>query len=380
MSARRNNPQRSRTLTRREVLAGAAGAGLGVFAAGRIGDVAFGLAQAAPATSPVKLTLFSFPGLSLSTVAKEVAKTYMASHPGVTLDVLEGTAFEVYPKMLSARRLTPNQPIVHFGYMNTAFTFQGDKDEMWDALDPANIPNMKNIAEAYHRPGNHGVGHSSSPVGLMYSTRHVTQPPTSWADLWNPRFKGKVTAIGRYNWYLNGLVMAARLNGGNERNIDAGFKLWSERADQYVAFANSNPEQLDMLVRGDAHIAAQFAGNVLTWKREGAPIEFVIPREGMIAFPLFFIVVKGLTPQQKRTAEDVINVMLSERWLARWATVTLSVPATKKSIVPPSLRTLPMFDPNESARAIQLDWATIASNDAAWRERWDKEVVAKIPR
>ena len=85
-------------------------------------------------------------------------------------------------------------------------------------------------------------------------------------------------------------------------------------------------------------------------------------------------------PAAKRTAEDVINLMLSERWLARWATVTLSVPATKKSIVPPSLRTLPMFDPNESARAIQLDWATIASSDAAWRERWDKEVVAKIPR
>ncbi len=42
----------------------------------------------------------------------------MSTHPGVQIDVLEGTAFEVYPKMLSARRLTPDQPLVHFGYMN----------------------------------------------------------------------------------------------------------------------------------------------------------------------------------------------------------------------------------------------------------------------
>ncbi|MGQ0571368.1 MAG: ABC transporter substrate-binding protein [Armatimonadota bacterium] len=365
-------------MTRRDFLARAAG--LGVFALGQIGGLTFGLIKSAQAGPSVKLTLFSFPGLNLATVAREVSKAYASTHPGVVIDVLEGTAFEVYPKMLTARRLTPNQPIVHFGYMNTQFTYQGDKDDMWESLDPANIPNMKNISESFLRPGNRGVGFSTAPVGLMYSPRHVSQPPTSWADMWHPRFKGKVTAIGRYNWYLNGLVMAARLNGGNERNIDAGFKLWAERADQYVAFANSNPEQLDMLVRGDAHIAAQFGGNVLTWKREGAPIEFVIPREGLIAFPLFFVVLKGVTPEQKRVAEDVINLMLTERWLARWAVVTLFVPATKKSIVPPSLRSLPMYDPNETARAIQLDWATISASDAAWRERWDKEVVSKIPR
>ena len=365
-------------LRRRTVLRQAARA-LGVFAAARIGGPTVGLMRNADAASPVKLTMFANPGLNLAAVAHEIAKFYMAGHPGVTIEVLEGTTFEVYPKMLSAHRLTPDQPLVHFGYMNPLFLAQGDVDGMWDALEPAAVPNMATILDAYLRPGNRGVGFSSAPVGLVYSTKFVKDPPTSWTDLWNPRFKGKVTAVGKYNWYINGLIVAARLNGGSEKNIDPGFRLWAQHADQYVAFANGNDQQLDMMIHGDAYLGAQFGGNVLTWKSQGAPVEFVIPKEGLIAFPQYFVVLNGCTPAQKRIAEDVINLLLSERWLARYATLTYFVPLTKRNIMPPSLRTLPIYNPAETARALQLDWPTIVANDSAWRQRWDKEVVAKIP-
>jgi hypothetical protein len=99
-----------------------------------------------------------------------------------------------------------------------------------------------------------------------------------------------------------------------------------------------------------------------------------------VAFPLFLVVVKGVTPQQKRIAEGVINLILSDRWLARWAALTYYVPTTKRTIVPPSLRSLPMYSSRETERAIQFDWATIAQNESAWRERWDKEVVARMGR
>lgn len=378
--ARRLKHANQQQLTRRDLLKQAAGIGLGVLAAGHAGALTSALTARVAAAEQVKLTMFSFPGLNLATVAREVAKAYVKGHPGVTIDVLEGTAFEVYPKMLSAHRLTPNQPFVHFGYMNPQFLAQGDADGLWDTLDSANIPNLKTVVDAYLRPGNRGVGFSSSPVGLVYNPRFVKEPPTSWTDMWHPRFKGKLTSIGKYNWYLNGLVMAARLNGGSEKNPDPGFRLWAQHADQYVAFANGNQEQLDMMIRGDAYLGGQFGGNVLNWKKDGAPLEFVIPREGMIAFPNYFVIAKGCTPLQKKIAEEVINLMLSERWMARYATLTYFVPLTKKNIMPPSLKSQPMYNPAETARAIQMDWPTIIQNDAAWRERWDKEVVAKIPR
>jgi putative spermidine/putrescine transport system substrate-binding protein len=123
-----------------------------------------------------------------------------------------------------------------------------------------------------------------------------------------------------------------------------------------------------------------FGGNVEQWKREGAPVDFAIPREGAISFPLFLVIAKGCTPAQKRTAEGVINMILSERWLARWSALTFFVPTTIKNVAPPSLRSLKMYDPQEIGRAIQFDWATISQNERVWRERWDREVVARMRR
>jgi len=364
-------------LTRREFLRTAAGTA-GALAAGQIGGLRFALRQV-EAGARERLTLFVWSGLNLPVVAREVARSYMQTHAGTTIEVLEGQNFEVYPKMVSARKLTPNQPLVHFGYSNTQFTYQGDADDLWEAIDPANVPNLKNIAPAYLRPGNRGVGFSIAPVGLMYNTRLVREAPTSWTDMWHPRFRGKVTSI-KYAWYANGLVIAARLNGGSEKNIDPGFRLWAQNANQFVAFANSNVETRDLVIRGDAHIAAMFGGNVEQWKQDGAPLEFVIPREGMISFPLFLVIVKGVNPTQKRIAEGVINLILSERWLARWAALTFFVPTATKNVAPPSLRGMKMYNAEEIARAIQFDWATISQNEQAWRERWDKEVVARIGR
>ena len=53
----------------------------------------------------------------------------------------------------------------------------------------------------------------------------MVDAPTSWADLWDPKFKGKLampdlTASGSYQV----LVMAAKINGGDENNIDPGFE------------------------------------------------------------------------------------------------------------------------------------------------------------
>ncbi|MDR7437255.1 MAG: extracellular solute-binding protein [Armatimonadota bacterium] len=371
---------RAADLTRREFIRRVTEAGFGLFALAQVGVTTLGLARRlAHAGGRERLTLFVWSGLNLPVVAHEVARFYMRTHPGVQIDVMEGQNFEVYPKMVSARKLTPNQPLVHFGYSNTQFTYQGDVDDMWESIDPANVPNLRNIVPDFYRPQHRGVGFSIAPVGLMYNTRLVKEPPASWTDMWHPRFKGKLTSI-KYAWYANGLVIAARLNGGSERNIEPGFRLWAEHADQFVAFANSNIEIRDLVIRGDAHLAAMFGGNVLTWKNEGAPVDFVIPREGMISFPLFLVIVKGVTPAQKRIAEEVINLILSDRWLARWAALTLFVPTTRHQVAPPSLRALPMYDPKEIARAINLDWATIAANDALWRERWDKEVVARMRR
>src|SRR5260370_7286454 len=60
---------------------------------------------------------------------------------------------------------------------------------------------------------------------ITYNTNLVKTPPTSWADLWKPSFKGKLAIpdiSGTSGQQF--LMAAARLNGGSVENIDPGFE------------------------------------------------------------------------------------------------------------------------------------------------------------
>jgi putative spermidine/putrescine transport system substrate-binding protein len=53
----------------------------------------------------------------------------------------------------------------------------------------ANYTNLKNLY-----PGmvhEHWIVSNFAPVGLTYN-RSIKAPPTSWADLWRPEFKGRI--------------------------------------------------------------------------------------------------------------------------------------------------------------------------------------------
>ncbi|MBI4278632.1 MAG: hypothetical protein HY660_09265, partial [Armatimonadetes bacterium] len=166
-----------RQLTRREFLGRGAAAAGGLFAMARVGGTTLGLAQRASAGgAQERLTLFVWSGLNLPVVAHEVSRFYMKSHPDVRIDVMEGQNFEVYPKMVASRRLSPDRPLVHFGYQNTPATYQGDVDDMWESLDLNSIPNASNVLDEYRRPQNRGIGFSTAPVGIMYNKNLVKEP------------------------------------------------------------------------------------------------------------------------------------------------------------------------------------------------------------
>ena len=128
-------------------------------------------------------------------------------------------------------------------------------------------------------------------------------PPTSWADVWsNPAYKGRVILFD-YLWPYTGVVQAARMNGGNEANPDAGFKIWSEHTDQLLALVTSTQQAQNLIARGDAWITIWAKGNVQQWADAGAPVGFAVPKEGLVAFPLFFQIVVGTKPDQQAVAE-----------------------------------------------------------------------------
>src|SRR3984957_16586195 len=64
-----------------------------------------------------------------------------------------------------------------------------------ETLDPAKVPNLKNVVPLLHSGNfmpNQFVPHIYSVQGLGYNSTTVTDPPQTWNDVLDPRWKGKV--------------------------------------------------------------------------------------------------------------------------------------------------------------------------------------------
>lgn len=359
--------------TRRDLLKGTGAAGLSLAGLPLVSGPA--LAQ-----DPVSTTMFVWVGSNQGVVPREVREAYLAENPHVSIELLEGTNAETYPRIKASLEMTPDQPLVNFGFFNVDATTKGTVDEVWLPLDPAKVPNLDNILDAYRRPDDIGVFWGLSGVGLVYHKELVDPPPTSWHDLWDPKFAGKVAFWDAPAWSFNGLVATARLNGGGEDNIEPGMQIYAEAArnGHIHSLYNANDQLRQLMVAGEVLISVFFKGIMAPWEAEGAPIGYVVPEEGQIAFPLGFQMVRGSTEPQQDVAQDMINLMLERETLRRYCNLTATIPAAKDMVLDPPYDTDPAYQPEAIENAMQLDWLKIAEMNDEWVQQWNREVVANL--
>ena len=337
----------------------------------------------AGADGPVKLSFFVYVGANQGVVPREVQAEYMKANPNVTIELFEGTNAETYPKMVAARKTTPDQPLINFGYFNADATAKGDVDDMWESLDPANVPTLANVYDSFKRKDNKGIAWGMVGIGLMYNTDNVKSPPGSWMDFWDPKFKGRL-ALSNGNHYLSGLVTTTRALGGKESDaaaVDKAFKLISDKAKegQIRLFFLSNDQVKQPMIRGEVWLSGWFNSSVDIWaNQEKGPFGYAAPKEGQIAFTIYHHVVKGTSAAQKYHAERIINMLNDKKWLTRYCNLTHSIPVAKDITLDPDLANQEAFKTRNIEGAMQLDWPTLATRNADWNERFNKEIVAFV--
>ena len=326
-------------------------------------------------SQPVHLTMFIFPGGGQDVVPKAVVKAYEQSHPNVTVTFIESSTTLVYPKMIAAKQTTPDHNYIDLGIFNASAIAQGSVDHLWDKIDFSQVPNASHVLPAYVPADHTWIGFQTSFIGLSYSKKYTGPTPDSWTAMWDPTFKGKVAYLDNS---FEPLVIAARLNGGSETNIDPGFKIWSEHATNWKAFINSNDALENLLVSGDAWLGPWYASIVHGWLTSNAPIGFVVPKEGAVAFPIEMGMVTNLTPAQKKVAEDIINQLLSPANSGQYGNLTYSIPLVDNAVLTDQQKSDPFLQLSIAQNAMQLNWTVMAQQKAAWTARWAQEVKSKI--
>lgn len=240
--------------------------------------------------------------------------------------------------------------------------------------DSPRMPNLRNMIPAFWN--DYWVPQIFSITGLIYNTKLVKNPPTSWADLWRPEFKGRIVlpevshSIGTYI-----IPIGALAAGKDPKNEEAGFEMLKKMTDLKPIWAKDTDTMMNAIRTEEALIGILYKSQtytVLGWK---APVAWVYPKEGGIPYSSGTLIAKNT--KNLEAAEQYLNVTMDPQ-VQPFAAKIYNYGGTNKDTLaklPPELQERVKFPQEQLDRMVILDHNFMGDRRAAWTERWNRVVA-----
>ena len=253
-------------------------------------------------------------------------------------------------------------------YLNIFESRQAVKDGVTQAAS-ASVPNY---ADLYDVAKMGGYGVALIPITIGYDSKH-TAPLTSWKDLWRPDLRGRL-AWPSYPGAEGtaGLVMAARVWGGSERDIDVGFKKIAE-LKPFAAINTSQDQLFSMVDGGLCDAGIEIAGYMQAYAERNPSLKLATPSEGQPLAMNVACITVGTANQA--LAEEWVNLHLSPACQEAYAKTLFYGPTNRKTVLEPALAKRVVYGDNDVKKLLDFDWDLVIRNQAVWSNRFSREIA-----
>ncbi len=318
-----------------------------------------------------ELVMISYAGPSQEPHRFFLAEPFEKAHPGVKVLLVPDEAGEYVARVqvaVAAGRpspvdLAPNGEPPHLRLIALGLFEKTNVDV---------VPNLKDVYAAFlEKSQGFGVPATYSLIGIAYNSKKVTKIPTQWKDLWDPAYRGKVGLVSpSSNLGLGFLAAAAKVNGGDETNLEPGWEAIRNLQPFVIA---PNPTALAQLFeREEIVLGPLWSTDAAVLASKGLPIKFVKPQPGAIAIVSFLSVIKG--SRNIQLAHEILNRVLSVEYQTRAAAKPYFFgPTNVKVRVPPEAAEYIPATVAEVRRLQTVNWPVIVPRRAAILERWNKD-------
>ena len=239
-------------------------------------------------------------------------------------------------------------------------------------------PNRKNIPANFRDlaldPGNrYAIPYHWGTTGLLVRTDLVDKLPTTWADLWDPAYEGKVAV-----WPLQASLLPIALkklgysiNSEDPAEVAAAMDELEQLRDHSFWIGNDQPTVVPVLAAGDAVLAYGWAYDALLAAEEGLPIEYVLPEKEGILWADFWLI--PAASRQQEEAALFLDFLLRPEIGAQLVAESYYPVANEAALayIDPALLANPIIYPPDAALAgaeltQPLSDAAKAMRDDAW--------------
>ncbi len=302
---------------------------------------------------------------------EKIFPAFEAAH-NVKIQYVAGVSTELLARM-QAQKANQELDVV---LLDDGPMYQAVSFGLCGKLEPNPIFDALTKTSAMTGAEQYAAGVGSVALGLVYNAdvfkKNGWAAPTSWAELENPRHKGREVVMSISNTIgLGALVAMARLAGGDENSIAGGFtRLIKNVKPNVFAWVPTSGQLSSLFQNREVDLAAWTNDRSDVLKESGLSIAFAYPSEGAVATLVATCPVAKQSP--KPLAQEFVRYLLTPEVQAVLASGALLAPANRDTKLPPELQGKLALE--DRHKLIKIDWKVVNEKRGEWTRRWTREV------
>ena len=323
----------------------------------------------APAHAADKLIISSWGGSWKDLIGETVAKKFTAD-TGVEVEFITGGTID----RLNKAKLAKGDPESDVTFTTSHVGWLYANDGLYETLDLSKVPNAANlVAQAKIIP--YHIGSWAYVYTIAYRPDLVPGMKfESWADLWKPELKGKISAPDFDASHL--VAVAAKLEGGDAASWEKGQARLKALKANFKAFYADDAGSQQLMQNGEAPVQVMLSMNAYYIQSQGVKVALAMPKEGAVLGIDTIGIMKGT--KKLDLAYKFINALLDPAVQSQIATMKKGSPVVLNAKLDPAVAKLPgIFTTADqwNKEALVIDHKLRAEKTGEWRKWFTENVI-----
>lgn len=331
-----------------------------------------GMAFAQDASTKGTVNIVGFSGVFADNYQKFIIAPFKEKYPGIEVTYQQSKNSAETLALLTLQRAEPK---VDVSLIDVSVAIKASKEGLFAKLDPAKITNLADAPEWARIDGDKAIAFSQDNLAILYNTDTVKTPPTSWNDLTDPKYKGRIAAkLGDTRGVIL-LPILDKLKGADYKDtVDPAIEMLKEIAPN-VSTWEPAPDCYAVIQSGEVDLSICWNGRAqYLHDTQGGKIGVAAPKEGSIGQTNTIGLVEG--SKNAEAAQLFVNYALSAEAQATFAEKSFYGPVNTKVSLPDAVAARIYGSKEAQAAQMSLDWNFVAEKYSGWIQRINREVIA----
>src|SRR3954451_4671343 len=326
------------------------------------------LGWAAAAHAQPQITVATFGG-SFADDTKTCVVAPFEKASGAKVAIQLGNSVQIAASI----RAMGGRPTYDVAYMDNSLATQLRSEGLLQRLDTAKLASYPDIDKNAFGPDNSYVAFEISSTALVYDPKAVKTPPTSWNDLFDPQYKGRM-ALGDITGTsgMQTLIAVNRMKGGALENMDPGFAAMKAIVPDAVTLYTQADQLISLFQRGDIVIAPWYPDRAGSAIDKGLSLAVASPKEGAVGIKPVLVIPKGTASAE--LALKYVDTVLSRESQTCFTERQYAAPVNKQVKLTEKVAKIVASGENYD-RLYFPDPQVVAEHLPEWQRLWQREIA-----